>query len=137
MLEKENIQQRGFRNVTEGGQTTGFQLRLRSTYYRGVWLTQLTQASVTVDGEKFEGDSITWKIGGKTYTQTDLAKNPDAHWPISEAAILTVKKSGGLKMGVHDVEIAYGYTVSYTPYASADSDMPRISTYKRKITLAG
>jgi hypothetical protein len=137
MLEKENIQERGFRNITEGGKATGFQVQLRSTYYRGVWLTQLTEATVTIDGQKFEKDLITWTIGGKTYTQADLAKYPDTYWPIYEAAILSVKKPGGLNLGIHDVEVAYGYTSSYTPYPYADSDMPRITTYKRRMTLVG
>jgi len=137
MLEKENIQQRGFRNVVEGGNVTGFQVPLRSTYYRGVWLTQLTQATITVDGEKFEGDKITWTISGKTYSQADLAKYPNTHWRVTEAAVLTIKRPGGLKLGIHDVEVAYGYTSSYTPYPFADSDMPRITTYKRRMTLAG
>ena len=37
---------------------------IRSHYYRAVWLPQLRPATVTVDGEKFEGAQITWTIGG-------------------------------------------------------------------------
>ena len=37
MLEMDVIQVRGFRNIVEGGKVTGFQFRVRSTYYRGMW----------------------------------------------------------------------------------------------------
>ena len=137
MLEKENIQSRGFRNITEKGKITGFQVPFRSTYYRGVWLTQLTEVTITVDGEKFAGDQITWQIGGKIYKQTDLANFPDVWRPITEPAVFLVNKAGGLKLGLHDVEVAYGYTSSYTPYPNADNDMPNIRAYQRKMTLVG
>jgi hypothetical protein len=133
MLEKDNIQSRGFRNVTEGGKVVGFQIPFRSTYYRGVWIPQLTEATITVDGEKFEGTQITWTIGGKTYAQAEMDKYPDVHWPNYEAAILTVKKSGGLPLGLHDVEVAYGYSVAYTPYP--ENGWASIRTYKRKMSL--
>ena len=51
MLEKECIQSRGFRNVTENGEVVGFQVAFRSLYYRGVWLSQLRPATLRVDGE--------------------------------------------------------------------------------------
>ena len=37
MLEMDVIQVRGFRNIVEGGKVTGFQFRVRSTYYRGMY----------------------------------------------------------------------------------------------------
>ncbi len=135
MLEKDNIQSRGFKNVTDGKTVTGFQIPFRSSYYRGVWLSQLTEVTITVDGEKFEGSRITWKIGGKTYSQTDLANYPDVNWPLYEPAIFIVQKPGGLSLGVHDVEVSVGYSVSYTPYPENGWATPR--SYKKKMTLAG
>jgi len=72
MLEFPNIQSRGFRNIKEGNNISGFQVPVRLTYYRGVWLPQLRPATVIVDGEKFEGDQITWVIDGERYAQADL-----------------------------------------------------------------
>ena len=39
MLDKEVVQQRGFRNAYQNGQAVGFQVGHRSTYYRGIWLS--------------------------------------------------------------------------------------------------
>ena len=132
MLENESIQSRGFRNVSQNGKITGFQVPIRSLYYRGVWLSQLRPATVIVNGEKFVNDQITWTISGKTYAQTDLAKFSDVHWPLLEPAILTMKKPGGLKKGEYEVEVSYTYSSSYMP-PSMDTMMA--SPTKRKMVL--
>lgn len=132
MLEKESIQSRGFRNVSQNGKITGFQVPIRSLYYRGVWLSQLRPATVTVDGEKFGNDQITWTIMGKTYAQADLAKYSDVHWSLLEPAILTVNKPGGLKKGEYEVEVSYTYSSSYMP---PFMDTMMASPTKRKMVL--
>ena len=115
MLEKEPVQQRGFHNVFQNGRPVGFQVRYRSTYYRGVWLSMSTGFEVTVDGEKFSGDQIRVTIGGKTYTQEEMKKIGNVQWPNYEAAILTVTQPGGLALGVHEVGVRWGHRTSYIP----------------------
>jgi hypothetical protein len=115
MLEKDPVQQRGFHNVVKDGKAIGFQVRYRSTYYRGVWLSMSTGFEVTVDGEKFAKDQVTVTVGGRTYTQEAMTKIGNVQWPNYEAAILTVTRPGGLKPGVHDVAINWGHRTSYIP----------------------
>ena len=119
MLEKEVIQERGFRNVRRNGQVTGFQVRYRSCYYRGVWLSMSLGFDVAVDGEKFSRDQVSVTIGGKTYTQEEMKTTSDVQWPVYEAAVLTVSKPGGLKPGLHEVEIGWGHAASYIPVEMA------------------
>jgi len=134
MLELPNIQSRGFRNLKDGDTITGFQVPVRLTYYRGVWLPQLRPATVTVDGETFEGNRITWVIDDKKYAQDDLPNYPDVQWSSLTPAILQVNKPGGLKQGVHDVEVQIVFSTSYLP--------PRIDLgftsepFKRTMVLA-
>jgi hypothetical protein len=134
MLEKECIQSRGFRNVSEGAAVVGFQLAIRSLYYRGVWLSQLRPATVIVDGETFEGDQVRWTIGGKTYAQEELAQHGDINWQLLEPAILTVNKAGGLAQGMHDVEVKYTYSASYMP-PEMDDLFGRMAVHKRRLVL--
>jgi hypothetical protein len=115
MLEFPNIQLRGFRNLKDGETITGFQVPVRLTYYRGVWLPQLRPATVTVDGETYRGDQITWIIDGKSYAQDDLPDYPNVQWSCLEPAILQVSKPGGLPLGVHDVEVQILFSTSYLP----------------------
>lgn len=117
MLERECIQSRGFRNVESEGKITGFQFNIRSLYYRGLWLSQLRPATITVDGETFSGNQITWTINGVTYEQDDMLKLGDVHWGLLDPATLTVRKEGGLKPGEHDIELTYQYSSSYFPPA--------------------
>jgi hypothetical protein len=148
VLEKEIIQEQGFRNVRKNGQVVGSQVRYRSCYYRSIWLSMSLGFDVAVDGEKFSRDQVTVTIGGRTYTQEAMKSITDVQWPISEAAILTVSKPGGLEPGVHEVEVGWGHAASYMPMEmgnmprrpqSADVDaamrgmMP--FTEKRKIVL--
>jgi hypothetical protein len=133
MLEKDELQERGFRNVTENGKLVGFQVPFRLTGYRGLWLSQLTDATVTVNGEKFEGDQVTWIIHGVTYQQKDLPNNPNVHWSPLEPAIFNVKKPGGLKLGIYDVDVAFGFSTSYMP----TTEWASITSHKRRMTLAG
>lgn len=132
MLEKEVIQQRGFHNVYKDGKAAGFQVCYRSTYYRGIWLSMSTGFDVTVDGEKYPREQVTVTVGGKTYTQEQMTKIGNVQWPNYEAAILTVNKPGGLKMGVHEVSIAWGHRTSYIPggLTMGSSEPP-----KRKLVL--
>ena len=116
----------------KGRKAVGFQVRVRTSYYRGVFLSQLRPVELTVDGEKFEGDQIKLSIGGQTYEQSDLPNYPDVYWPIYEPILLTIDKPGGLELGIHDVEFGYTYTVCY----SAPEEDLQWRTFTRKMVLA-
>src|ERR1035438_6058619 len=68
MLEKEIIQENGFRNVRKNGQIAGFQVGYRSCYYRSVWLSMSLGFDVTVDApappERYPGSPPARKPGG-------------------------------------------------------------------------
>lgn len=115
MLEQEAIQSRGFRNIIENGQVVGFQVAVRSLYYRDLWLSQIRPATLIVDGETFTGEQVTWTINGKTYEQNELAQHGNTNWELLKPAILTVRKPGGLSQGYHDIEVKYGFSSSYMP----------------------
>src|SRR5947209_12867166 len=97
MLEQEVIQMRGFKNVVQDGRTTGFQVRVRCPYYRGIWASLLEGAAVTVDGESFPPETTRWTLNGKTFSASELADEPEMRWLYEEPLILTVEKPGGLE----------------------------------------
>ena len=115
MLEKDMIQSRGFKNVYADGKATGFQIRIRTQYYRGIWASLLEGADVIVDGEKFSREKVLWTLGNKTYTVADLESSIDVRWPFEETAVLTVPKPGGLAIGLHKVEVTMLFRASYIP----------------------
>jgi hypothetical protein len=131
MLEKDMIQAHGFKNVAAGGNVTGFQVRIRIPYYRGIWASLLEGADLTVDGEEFGRDGILWTIGDRTITLAEVEASTDLRWPFDEPAVLTVAKPGGLAVGMHDIGVKLAWRASYMP-----PDMgPWISRGERKLAL--
>lgn len=117
MLEREVIQSRGFRNVVEGGKVVGYEIPVRLPYYRGIWLSQLRPGRLAVDGAEVRAADIAWVVGGTAYPQKDVTKHGDVHWFPLDAAVLRVRKAGGLAQGAHDVEVAFNWSASYMPPA--------------------
>lgn len=115
MLEKQSIQQRGFHNTLENGKVTGYQLRVRSLYYRGLWLSQIKSVSLSVDSEEIEQSKIRFSVGDKAYTLPEMKELGDVHWDILEPAILLVEKEGGLAPGEHTIELTIMHSSSYMP----------------------
>jgi len=134
MLDKEVIQSRGFRNISENDQVTGFQFAIRSIYYRDLWLSQIRPATVVVDGEIFAGDQVTWTINGQTFEQSELARQGNINWELLKPAVLTIRKPGGLSQGYHDLEVSYSYSSSYLP-PSMDDMISRRAPGKRRLLM--
>lgn len=133
MLEKECIQSRGFKNIIQNNEAIGFQIKVRSLYYRGLWLSQIRNTSLKVDGIAYEEDNITWVINGKEYPQKELPKLGDIHWGILERVVLLVKKPQGLESGFHEIEFDLKFCSSYFP--PAFDTMLSGDVHKRKLIL--
>lgn len=115
MYEKYMICTRDFSNVARNGQITGFQLKIRTNYYRGCYLSMIDTLRLRVDGEEFPASRMTFAVGGRSYTFEELARAKDARWFFGDPATLTVQKSGGLAPGLHTVELGLFIRTSYVP----------------------
>ncbi len=120
-MEREVIQSVGFRNTVENGEVTGFQLKIRLPYYRGVFLSQLRPGTLIVDGERFEKEDIVWNIKGEDFTYEEMKTDFQTHWAVTIPAVLKVKKPGGLKQGYHDLTYGFCFTSSYMPPIMQDA----------------
>ncbi len=124
-----NILQRGFKNTPGEGGPGGFQLLVKSCYYRGVALSLVEGVEVTVDGEAFDQSKIRFATGGQTYTFDQMAKIGNRHWEWLEPATVYVAKPGGLQPGMHDVQVVVKLRISYMPFN------PVSYTFKDKLVL--
>lgn len=115
MFDKYMVLTRGFQNVRDNGQITGFQLKVRITYYRGVFLPLIGGFQVKIDGEPFKPEQMKFSIGGHTYTMEELGKAEKARWDFGDPATLMISKPGGLKPGIHEVEVIQTINPSYVP----------------------
>ncbi|WP_296118726.1 DUF6379 domain-containing protein [uncultured Eubacterium sp.] len=114
-MEREVIQSVGFRNIKKDDKITGFQLKVRLPYYRGIFLSQIRPGTLIVDGERFEKEDIIWNINGEDYTYEEMKKDFRTHWSVLKPAVLKVKKEGGLSQGYHDITYGFCFTSSYMP----------------------
>lgn len=116
LLERDILQSTGFRNVREGGEITGFQLRLRMPSYRGMAASLIDGVSVRVgDLVDVPADVPVWTLQGKSYTLAELWESDGVRWPLEEAAVITVPHPGGLPDGIHEVSIELRLRMSYIP----------------------
>jgi hypothetical protein len=131
MLEQNVIQMKGFKNVAQDGHITGFQVRARCPYYRGIWAALIERFEVAVDGETFPVESTHVEIGGKPFRPGEEGDDPDLRWPFEEPAVLTVDKLGGLEPGMHDVKVSVTWRWSYIPVEM----QPTTNIAERKLVL--
>ena len=115
MLEKQCIQARGFRNTFKDGEAVGFQMDVRSLYYRGLWLSQIRSMTLSVDGVEYDAGKVRWRLAGVTYTMDEMARESGVHWGVTEPATLLVDKPGGLESGYHHVKFGFRFSSSYLP----------------------
>ena len=138
MLEENVVQYRGFHNIMEDEQIVGFQICVRSDYYRGIWLSQLRPGKVVVDGVTYQKEEVIWNINDKDYTVEELANAGNDFWRITDVATLKIKKTGGLEQGFHNVSVRFAASCSYMPpfFDQFDEDGENTSfnggTYTRK-----
>ncbi|BBH69764.1 hypothetical protein ACTI_64490 [Actinoplanes sp. OR16] len=127
MLDRDIIQNRGFRNVPGG-----FQFRLRMPNYRGVQGSLIEGVSVSVDDElHFDRSIPLWTLQGREFTLAELAVSTEVRWQLDEAAIITVPHPGGLAPGVHHLSVGIALQAPYIPAEF----QPSVFTAERKGTI--
>ncbi len=135
MLERDVIQVRGFRNTETDGKVDGFQFRVRTLYYRGAWLSMYRFGNVTVDGEVFTPDQLSLEFNGIEYSVDQLLKEGDVQWDNTKAAVVKVKKEGGLASGYHDVSFEFSPMMSYIPPLLLPDATGKLSKYEKRMIL--
>ena len=103
------------RNVEEAGEVVGFELDVRITYYRGIVVSMIDGFELAVDGEPVERDSVTFTVGGGTFTLDELLDDDVTRWEFGERATLRMRKPGGLTPGQHTIEAAQELRIAYMP----------------------
>jgi hypothetical protein len=131
MLERQLVQSVGFRNTGSPGARDGFEFRLRLPYYRGMPASLCDGVDVSVDGETFGFEHNRVVLGGRELSLAELREAVDVRWSIDAAAIVRVRKAGGLAVGVHEISVAVRLRQSYFP----PEFQPSIVTETRTATI--
>ena len=103
-------------NVQQDGKTTGFKLRTRITYYRGIPLSMVHNVRVMVDGTEVPRDAIRFTIDEiDWFTLDELETVASYKWEYSDEATIMVVQEGGLSKGEHEVFLELMIRVAYIP----------------------
>lgn len=73
MFDKYFICDESFKNVVEDGEVTGFQIGVKVSYYRGVILGIVNDMKVTVDGQTYNKEDMTFTVKAGTFTFEQMA----------------------------------------------------------------
>lgn len=123
MYEDYTIQQRGFHNtVDRNGNIDGFQFRMRTRYYKGLWLSQFRPGPAVVDGVEYPREALTWIINGVEYSADEMLREGYTYWQVDDCATVKIKKSGGLSSGYHEVSIKFGWICNYSDQSREDPE---------------
>ena len=112
-LRKYVLVEDGFQNVRQDGRVTGFQVRMRVPYYRGVPLSLVGDIRVEVDGEVYTGEQLRFSFAGNTFTLEEMTTVTRLYWYYGAPATITVRKEGGLAPGRHTVGAFAKMRISY------------------------
>ena len=127
MFDKYIICEDGFRNVSAGDKVTGFQLKARLPYYRGLGISMVEDIAIKVDGAEVPRQAIRVTLHGNTYTLDEMEKEYDDRWEFGEEGLLTVDKSGGLTPGKHKIELSPSLRISYLPFTLVGQDTKELT----------
>lgn len=97
------------------GRPIGFQLQVKTAYYRGTFLDIIGTFDIAVDGAKFSRDQLRLTVAGRTFTMDEAGRTEDVHWDFGTPMLITILTPGGLKPGIHDVEVSQVMNPSYVP----------------------
>lgn len=112
--------EQGFKNVAKNNEISGFQVRVRISYYRGINICLLDGYDIEVDGEIFNPDDVSFSPTGETfYEMKNFGHYTDVRWEFGDKAYLHIKKPGGLSRGLHTVKVTQRINVPYLPFSTA------------------
>lgn len=118
----EALSNRGYKNIfDQNGNCTGFAIYARCFYYRGVPLCLVEDCRVTVDGETYGKDKISFEVEGQTFTFDEMSTVQAYYWNYGHLATIKVNKPGGLDTSrPHDFDYFHSIRTYYLPFYMSD-----------------
>ena len=113
MYEKNMVLREDIQSVVESGVGTGFTVKLRIPYYRGVCLSLVEDLQVKFNDRLFPKEQLTFTVADGTFTFAEMATMTTIRWEFGEKATVFVPLGGGIPLGMHRVEVTVAIRISY------------------------
>ncbi|NLK89443.1 MAG: hypothetical protein GX276_04805 [Clostridiaceae bacterium] len=113
MYEKHMLARDDIQSVVENGVGTGFTVKLKIPYYRGVFLSLVEDMQIRFNDRLFTRDQLTFSVSGGTFTFKEMETQTTFRWEFGEKATVFVPLPGGIPLGMHRIEVTVSIRVSY------------------------
>ncbi|MGI6325655.1 MAG: C-glycoside deglycosidase beta subunit domain-containing protein [Saccharofermentanales bacterium] len=113
MYEKHMLARDDIQSVVENGVGTGFIVKLKIPYYRGVCLSLVEDIQVRFNDRLFTRDQLTFSVSGETFTFKEMETQTTFRWEFGEKATVFVPLPGGIPLGMHRIEVTVSIRISY------------------------
>ena len=123
-LNEEIIKKDSYRDEYINGKNQGFSFLVQLAYYRGHYLSDIDELSVTVDGESIPQEAITFELNGKELPIYKVKEAYTEFWSQVEPARIHVIKPGGLVPGSHEVKLDLMLRIPYMEIGTNHTFMP-------------
>ena len=91
----------------------GFSFDLRIPWYRSLPLSCVEGVEVAVDGESIDDDDLRVVFNDRTYAVGELPPLYEAWWQVTDAARVSIARSGGLGPGPHELDVTLSVRIPY------------------------
>lgn len=111
------------RNIADPkGNITGYEMKTRITYYRGIPLSMIHDVRVEADGVAVPREQIRFSCDGIDFFTLDEMETVTTYkWEYGTEATIIVEQGGGLAKGSHDITLSTAVRVEYVPVPFAGS----------------
>jgi hypothetical protein len=113
MYEKHMLARDDIQSVVENGVGTGFIVKLKIPYYRGVCLSLVEDIQVRFNDRLFTRDQLTFSVSGETFTFKEMETQTTFRWEFGKKATVFVPLPGGIPLGMHRIEVTVSIRISY------------------------
>ena len=123
-LADEIIRTESFRNLYINGKKNGFEFEVQLAYYRGHYLSDIDEISVSLDGKTFPDEAVTFELNGKEMPLYKIKWAVTEFWSQTEYAKIRVLTEGGVSNGKHELSLTLMLRVPYMKIGAGHSYMP-------------
>lgn len=104
------------KNITEDGQTIGFQVETLITYYRGIPMSMIHDVELVVDGSDVPREELIISVdGSEWFTMLEAETVTTRRWEYGTPLYVRWLRPGGLEAGEHEVTLRLKIRVAYIP----------------------
>ncbi len=117
-----------------GGIVIGYEFKIKYPSYRGAYLSCIEELRFWMDGEEISKESIAFYLNGKDFLIDELPECFKEYWYVRDAAVVRVRRPGGLAAGDHMLRVYMKHRVPYTGYFGQYLVLESDVTETRRVT---